>query len=195
MTIRLAHNPILLSAGDITVRLRPCLRAGLLMAQKHSLQELQERIWQCHLGVISHLVAIGCDDIDKTESLIAAQTIPAGLHKLQDFFPELIEFIRLSFGLSDDESTYSDEPATGEPIDFIAEFTDLFEFATGWLGWTPETAWAATPAEIIIARKGHFSMLRAIHGNGEDAENHDPRDLPSQSEVQASIASLKAMLI
>jgi hypothetical protein len=155
MPLRLAHDPILLLHGDITVRLRPSLRAGLLMAQKFTLEELQEQIWQCHLGTISYLVAIGCGDIDQAGRLIAAK-IEGGLHRLQDLFEGLLAFIEQSFGLSNDDNG---EAQTGMPASFVDVFTELFEFATGWLQWTPADTWAATPAEIIHARKGREDML------------------------------------
>jgi hypothetical protein len=134
------------------------------MAQKYELQELHDTILQCHLGVISHLVAIGCNDHERAARFLAAK-LAGALYPLEDLIAPLFEFIRLSFGISDDQG---DEAPTGKPASFAEVFTELFEFATGWLGWTPADAWAATPAEIIHARKGHFAMLRAIHGSGEE---------------------------
>jgi hypothetical protein len=164
MSIRLAHDPILLLHGDVTVQLRPSLRAGLLMAQKYELQELHDTILQCHLGVISHLVAIGCGDHNEAAKFLTAK-LAGALYPLESLIDPLFEFIRQSFGLSNDDSG---KAPTGMPVSFVDVFTELFEFATGWLQWSPADAWAATPAEIIYARKGHFAMLRAIHGSGEE---------------------------
>lgn len=188
MTIRLAHDPIYLSHDGNTVRLKPSLRAGLLMAQKHSLEELAAKISEFDLGTISYLVAIGCDDIDQTEALIGAVLASNGVVGLQDFRDELFAFIEISLGLSQDPEPEVKPSRSSKPFNRAEALTDLFEFATGWLQWSPAEAWAATPAEIVHARKGHFAMLGAIHGS---LEENDPRDLPSEAEIKSGLDTLR----
>jgi hypothetical protein len=191
MTIRLAHDPILISHGAFIVRLRPSLRAGLLMAQKYSVEELAAKISELHLGAISHLVAIGCDEIDQAQALIGAVLAGNGVVGLADFHDELFAFIEISLGLSNDHDTGAKDARPSKSFDRADALTDLYEFATGWLQWSPADTWAATPAEIVHARKGHFAMLRAIHGSGDDEQ--DPRDLPTEPEIKTGLDRLRQL--
>lgn len=47
----------------------------------------------------------------------------------------------------------------GSAIPLRAYFQTLFGYATGWLGWTPAEAWAASPAEIAAAFTAHVDRL------------------------------------
>ncbi|WP_407810872.1 hypothetical protein, partial [Staphylococcus aureus] len=57
---------------------------------------------------------------------------------------------------------------SGKSVAWGEYYADLYEKATGWLGWTPEQACNATPTVIVRAYTGHFAKLKAIHGSGED---------------------------
>ena len=58
---------------------------------------------------------------------------------------------------------------------FASLFRSLFRMGTGWLGWTPEETWNASPLEIMEARAGRLDMLKAIFGSkDEDAGPDDP---------------------
>jgi len=47
-------------------------------------------------------------------------------------------------------------------------------------GWSPEIAWAATPAEILEAQKGRVEMLKAVFGGKqEDGADETITDLRS----------------
>lgn len=178
MTSRLALEPITLAHGNIAVRLRPSLRAGYLIAQKYSLDDLRDILDEIRFSDIVYLVNLGCDDENGTADLIAKLTTEKGLSGLYDFVPGIRAFIEESLGLvssSDRAGTEGQSQAHFDEPDFIAEFEGLYEFATGWLYWTPAETWAATPTEIHAARKGHFAMLRAIHG---DSSERTPQDKP-----------------
>ena len=58
--------------------------------------------------------------------------------------------------------------ASGKPVTWLEFYADLYENATGWLGWTPNQAWNATPTENCRAYAGHVAKLKAIHGSGEE---------------------------
>lgn len=73
-------------------------------------------------------------------------------------------------------------------VRFSDYFERLFTIATGWLGWSPEQAWSATPAEIITAYNGRLDMLGAIFGTKTD----DGAD-PDSEAVKSGIAKLKAI--
>ena len=61
---------------------------------------------------------------------------------------------------------------TGKP--WAAHFTDLYRYATGWLGWTPATAWDASCDEITTAFAAHVGRLVAVNGGKRDDEADDP---------------------
>lgn len=58
-----------------------------------------------------------------------------------------------------------------KPVKWADLYADLFKTATGWLGWTPETAWNATLPEILHAYEGHMDKLKAIHGAPDDDQD------------------------
>ncbi|THF93397.1 MAG: hypothetical protein E8G75_02955 [Sulfitobacter sp. SK025] len=63
---------------------------------------------------------------------------------------------------------------TGKPVQWADFYTDAYKIATGWLGWTPDTAWSATLPEILRAFDGHIDQLKAVHGSTEDNTNSTP---------------------
>ncbi|MFC3839364.1 hypothetical protein [Paracoccus rhizosphaerae] len=64
-------------------------------------------------------------------------------------------------------ASYQPEPAeaaqgratTAEAMPLRAYFQTLYDYATGWLGWTPSETWAASPAEIEAAFAAHVDRL------------------------------------
>ena len=63
---------------------------------------------------------------------------------------------------------------TSKPMAWADLYASLYKVATGWLGWTPETAWNATLPEILQAFDGHIDQLKAVHGAAEDDTNATP---------------------
>jgi hypothetical protein len=75
------------------------------------------------------------------------------------------------------------EPSTtGKAMPWREVYRELFKLATGWLGWTPETAWSATPQEITDAFEAHVVKLKAIHGTADEEEATSPGNTPEQRE-------------
>lgn len=60
----------------------------------------------------------------------------------------------------------TDIPPPGDitPTPWAELFRDLYSFATGWMGWPPETAWSATPQEITDAFNAHMVKPNTIYG-------------------------------
>lgn len=65
------------------------------------------------------------------------------------------------------------EATTSAPVAWSDAFRELFKIATGWLGWSPEVAWNATPQEITDAFEAHIRLVHLIgnrfEGGGTDA--------------------------
>ncbi len=49
-------------------------------------------------------------------------------------------------------------------------YDELAEYALGWLGWSEQQAMAADVNAILVGYSGKVSMLRAVFGGSEDAE-------------------------
>jgi hypothetical protein len=64
-----------------------------------------------------------------------------------------------------------------KPVTWPQVFAALYDRGTGWLGWTPEQAWSATPTEIDRAYRAHLEKLKAIHGGGTDDKELDPEQV------------------
>ena len=198
MALRLAAKPIVLRHGNASVVLRPSLRAGFRIAQRYTLAELRKGIDEFDFTMICHLAAIGADDPVKAVDFLAKHLADRGaIPRLQAHTPAFVEFVAQSLGLSGDAQT-TDEieadtstTAPKEP-DLVEELTGLFKIGTGWLGWTPRDVWQATPAEIINAHDGLITKLKAIHGSSEEPAPTDPRTVPTEAQVKANVADLKA---
>ncbi len=91
----------------------------------------------------------------------------------------LLQYIAACAGVDRDDApkaAKSGKPAKSVPFRDYLE--DLYKKATGWLGWTPQDALDATPAEIVLAYQGKLDMLKAIYGGGGKSEKtQDERPL------------------
>ena len=85
----------------------------------------------------------------------------------------LLEHVMRLAGIDPDQQAKPE--GEGPRMSFEEYHTRLFQIATGALGWTPNTAWSATAAEIIEAYKGRIEFVKAIFG----AKNEDGDDTPS----------------
>jgi hypothetical protein len=97
--------------------------------------------------------------------------------------PALIAYVIACTGLGLDnehsekaEST-SSKPAQTQTVTIGQHLAQLYRYGTGWLGWTPEETFAATPAEIIEAYNGKLEMLKALYGAPDKAAPADNRPL------------------
>lgn len=84
-----------------------------------------------------------------------------------------------------DTSTNAPQAAQ-KAVPWSQVYSDLFGLATGWLGWTPEQAWQATPQEITQAFIAHTTKLKAMHG-GDDTEQSNISDEQRQANIKAGL--------
>jgi hypothetical protein len=197
MALRLAHDPIELSHGDLTVRLRPSLRAGYLLSRKYSIGRIHDALRDSSVTILTDIILAGTDDSATARNLIGRKIADDGVLSLTAFSQSIVNFLAHSLGLNtaDEEESETEKAATsGKTVDFADALAGLYETGTGWLGWTPADTWAATPAEIIAARNGLFDKLKAIHGSADDEDSAPtPAPIPTEEQVRANIADLKAM--
>ncbi|TCT12663.1 tail assembly chaperone [Tepidamorphus gemmatus] len=193
--MRLAADEITIKVGSETVRLRPTLRAAMRLEARHGgMTGLFRAIADGSLTVIADVIS-ECSDRPTMVPVILGNPSFGGLHGTLDGITEpLIRLVGLFAGIDmDNPPGHEPAPADAPPVSFADYIEALFGIGTGWLGWTPEQTWNATPAEILAARKGRIAMLTELFGTGERPDDHDPRNLPDPGSVKAGIGRLKML--
>ncbi|WP_256807154.1 phage tail assembly chaperone [Bradyrhizobium sp. Bra64] len=158
--MRLAAN-FALQLGSKAYVLRPTLRAAFHLHQKYGFPALYQAVAEGSFTAIMDLITATSD------------TVPvASVRSILDAREQLLEFVLILSGAD----TSDDKPASGKPMAFDEYFTRLFQLGTGWLGWSPETTWNATTAEILSAREGRMEMLQALFGGKREEETANDLD-------------------
>jgi hypothetical protein len=156
MNMRLAANTFALQLGNRSFDLKPSLRAAFYLHHKYGFPALHEAVAEGSFTAIMDLL---------TATSVAVPV--ASLRSIMDAREQLLEFVLILSGAD----TSDDKPTSGKPMPFDEYFTRLFQLGTGWLGWSPETTWQATPAEILNAREGRMEMLQAVFGGKREEES------------------------
>jgi hypothetical protein len=172
--MRLASEGIEVTIGCDHFCLRPSLRAALRLERRYKgFGKLRDAILTGRLETIIELIAES-SDCSRSEVVKALQAAP-----LSAVIALQLQFLMHVLALAGIDPGAPQSERESAPITY-AEFHDkLFRRATGWLGWTPEAAWNATPAEIITAYEGLLEKLRAIHGGTDNTPEH--REGPDNS--------------
>lgn len=156
----LASDDIVIDVSP-AITLQPSLRAAYRLERKYDgFEKLFQSVAGGSVTAIADVIREGAGDCALTRYLDDAPLRIA----LDRLVQPCLQFI---FELSGANEA-SDQGVTGKPIPFREHHTRLFRIATGWLGWTPDAAWNAAPAEIIEAQKGRMEMLNAIFGGKSD---------------------------
>jgi hypothetical protein len=155
--------------GSKTFVLRPTLRAAASLHRDYDgLQNLYAALGSGSVTASLALISAACAD-PRLAVLLAYESDKHALTNSVWAIREQLQAFVLKLSGYDD---VDGEPApTGKPMPYDEYFTTLFRIATGWLGWEPEAAWNATPAEIIEAQKGRIELLRAIFGGSDKEES------------------------
>jgi len=164
----------LLLNGNI-VHLRPSLRAAAHLERLHDgFAELYLHIGEFSIGTIREIIAVAATNRQQAKAFLGMiDTIPLSVLANAVAAP-IMALISGCIPTSSDEDKIQ---TTGKPMPWRAVYKELFRTATGWLGWSPETAWNATPTEINEAFGGYVGKLKAIHGNSDKAaDNHRQPD-------------------
>lgn len=172
MAIRLADKTKI-TIGSKNFTLRPSLRAAVRLHEDYNgLQNLYAAIGSGGVSAALDLISAACSD-PRLVVLLAYEVDKHALETSIWSIREQLQAFVLKLSGHDGEPASDSEPtSTGKPIAYDEYFTMLYRIATGWLGWNPNVAWDATPAEIIEAKKGRIELLRAIFG-GEDKQESE----------------------
>jgi hypothetical protein len=186
--MRLASDPITIAVDGVSATLRPSLRAAYHLERRHGLAALIQGIVDSDLSIIADLIEYGSNDAAALAGLLR-DIEQNGVLKLGRLKPALIHYVAALLGVDADETP---ETSPSKAMTFAEFFESCFEIGTGWLGWSPEATWNATPGEIMAAQRGLVAKLKAVHGSTDDQPDYDPRAEVSDGEVIAGIVALKA---
>ncbi|WP_298494798.1 hypothetical protein [uncultured Maritimibacter sp.] len=176
MKPQLAYDAIALEYGGHTVFLRPSLRAATHLERLHGgFPELLRKIEEFDTLTIWQVITTAGGMTERGPMFAFAAA-----HPLKDFQRAAQgPCIELVAALLPDAPTPSAEQSSAPiPTPWSDLFKELYGFATGWLGWSPDTAWNATPQEITDAFTAHVAKLHAIYGGagpGESTTNAEQR--------------------
>lgn len=176
-----------LAAEEITIRidgehivLRPTLRVALRLERRHEgLGALVAKIQDGNLQAIADVLREHSPAWSDAPSFIESLSAPHGLAAgVEHVIPALVAHAFALAGV-DIEAERDEPPATGRPATretFADHLEGLFKVATGWLGWSPETAWNSTPAEIRAAQAGLVEFHNARNGGAPKTPDHRTLD-------------------
>ncbi|XKM39121.1 hypothetical protein A4U53_022700 [Rhizobium ruizarguesonis] len=154
---RPAYEEVTIAHGGNTVALRPSLRAAATLEARHGLPALFRAPFDLNMTIISDIILTashpGHDAATFLSSLSGKPLFPFFMAVRQP----LADLVSMFMPAPDPKAQPS--TGTGKPMPWSEVFATLYDSATGWLGWTPETAWNATPTEITRAMSAHFDRL------------------------------------
>lgn len=176
--MRLAVDDIQVRVGAATAHLRPSLRAAFRLERRFGFPKLVAAINEGNLTVIADVIRETADDDSDIPGMLDA----LGDLPLRDGIAALsVPVLQVVLALSGADEEAKAKPATGKPVSFEEYHSRLYRIGAGWLGWTPETTWKATPAEIIEAYQGRADLLRSIFGDTDTAT--EPQNGPDLSSL------------
>ena len=176
MSFRPAYDvPVAYGLGS-KVWLRPSLRAGIQLEAMHNgFPKLLVKVQQGDTTTLREIVTYAATDRGAAHDLLNAMA-GATLASVQQALtgPAFALIAALMTPETRKDQGEAAKAPTGKPMAWADLYADLYKIATGWLGWTPETAWNATLPEILSAFDGHIDQLKAVHGSAEDGANSTP---------------------
>lgn len=177
MSLRPAYDEIVLEHGSDAVILRPSLRAATTLERtQDGFERLFQRIAEFHTGTVREIILTAATDRKEAAAFLD------GMSRLP-----IIRFAEIAQAqLAGLVAGFIPQPhanaksSPGKAVPWREAYRDLYRYATGWLHWSPDQAWNATPTEITDALAAHFEMLKAIHGSAEDEPDTTSAYSPEQ---------------
>ncbi|MDW9841143.1 hypothetical protein HR059_03565 [Sinorhizobium meliloti WSM1022] len=165
---RPAYEEVTLALGVNTVSLRPSLRAAATLEARYGLPTMFRALEEGDLTIILEIIRTSLHPDAAAHSFSCLGNGP-----LSHFFPAVRQPLADLLTMFVPAPNRNAKPSTStsttdKPMPFADLYAVLYERATGWLGWTPEVAWSATPTEIDRAYAAHIEKLKAIHGSADD---------------------------
>ena len=187
---RPAYEQVTIAHGGNTVTLRPSLRAAITLVDRYGFPALFNAVDQFSHTIICEIIRVCA-----TTSADAAAFLSSHTGKpLFPFFLAVREPLAELVSMLQPAPDPKAKPSTGKPMTWTEVYSALYGFATGWLGWTPETAWNSTPTEIDRAHAAHIERLvtTGILIRDKEQSAHDPREEVPEENVRSALAKLRA---
>lgn len=163
----LLADDTILKVGHETIRLRASLRASFrLERQFKGFDKLVSAIADGNVSVMAAVVRECSEEKTDLADLLDSGGALSIRIALENIAGPLIGHVGILAGFEGDAPKQQDD-AGDERLSFAEYHTKLFRIATGWLSWSPDDAWNATPAEITEAYQGRVEMLGAMFGTGK----------------------------
>nr|WP_321457434.1 hypothetical protein [uncultured Cohaesibacter sp.] len=181
---RPVYEEVKIRQGENVLTLRPSLRAAAILEQRYGFKRLYQALAEQNFTIISDIIETaitpGRDD--------AAAFLFAHLGKpLTLFFVAVLGPVAELLAMFAPEPDQGTKQGTGKGIAWKDYYADRFDCATGWLGWTPDQAWNATPNEITRAYNAHIGKLQAIHGTNENQAQDAIDPEQAQRNIEAGL--------
>ena len=162
----LLADDTIITVSHETIRLRASLRASLrLERQFRGFDKIVAAISDGNVSVMAAVIRECSDEKTDLADLLDSGGALSIRIALDHIVEPLIAHVGILAGF-DPDAPEGKNDADGEILSFAEYHAKLFRLATGWLGWTPDAAWNATPAEITEAYQGRVEMLGAMFGTG-----------------------------
>lgn len=189
--MRLCADTISVEIAGEAYELRPTLRACTRLTHRHGLVTLAGAVSDFNVSIILDMLK----EAAIRPAVLLAEIATLGVGKVRNRLTVPLSQFVLALAGIDPEANTQQEPATGKQLTPAEYHTRLFEIATGWLGWTPEQAWCATPAEIIAARTGRTDLitdiLKAVFGTTDKPDTgHTPSPYTPEKLAEIDAAGL-----
>jgi len=166
---RPAYEQVTIAHGGNALMLRPSLRAAVTLEARFGFPAMFRAVEEGNFTVISEIIraaSFPAQDVAAFLSDISRKPLSSFIGPARMPLAELVSMLMPARVQQLD--TNQKAIPSGKSVMWPDFYLDLYENATGWLGWTPEQAWNATPTEICRAYAGHVAKLKAVHGSGEE---------------------------
>ncbi len=183
-----AYDGVTLELGGNTVRLRPSLRAASRLV---SPPDLFEHVVDFHLGTIREIIMAAATDRQEATAFLAMINATPLLIVSDAITAPLVQFLG-SFAPADDHP--DDQAPSGPPIAWHDVVKMLYRRATGWLHWTPEAAWNATPTEITEAFAGWLEHIEATTPKPDEPGQPTPKPTSKPADPEQAARNIAAGL-
>jgi hypothetical protein len=155
---RPVYEQVTLAHGGNTVTLRPSLRAAVTLEARYGFPAMFRALEEGSFTVISDIITTAANCGDDAAAFLrseaAGRSLSSFIGLARISLAELVSMFRPA-----PDPTAADIRPSGKSVMLSEFYADLYENATGWLGWTPEQAWNATPTEICRALRGQTEHL------------------------------------
>ena len=156
---------IRIKVGSEEISLVPTLHEAIRLEQSHGLSALAKQV--------SDGSFTACCIVLERHYPRPLGLEPYVLENLDAIQTPLLDYLLALAGIDTEKPQASEKPSgehSGDETQSILDhLNQLYKLATGWLGWTPQTALESSPAEIILAYQGRLDLLKAIFGSSDQA--------------------------